>query len=70
MPKDVRSRILKKIEFYTQSGVTLRFAEALKDTAFGEFRFRIGDYRVIFDIDKKRKAIIVLAVGHRKDIYR
>ena len=31
------------------------------------FRLRVGDYRVIFDIIKD--AIIVLQVGHRKNIY-
>ena len=32
------------------------------------YRFRIGDYRVIFD--HTDVAIIVLRVGHRKDIYK
>jgi len=31
------------------------------------FRLRVGDYRVIFDII--RDAIIILKVGHRKNIY-
>jgi mRNA interferase RelE/StbE len=31
-------------------------------------RLRIGDYRVIFDEEPER--VIVLALGHRKDIYR
>ena len=35
-----------------------------------DYRVRIGDYRVIYEIDEKNKQIIILAVGHRKDIYR
>lgn len=33
------------------------------------FRFRVGDYRVIFDMDKNELLILVLKVGHRKNIY-
>lgn len=70
LPKDIHRLILQKITFYARSHTPLVFAKRLKDSAFGEFRFRIGDYRVVFDVDKKRNAIIVLAVGNRKDIYR
>jgi len=34
------------------------------------YRLRIGDYRVILDIDKGRLLILVLKVGHRKGIYK
>ncbi len=33
------------------------------------FRFRVGDYRVIFDMDKNKLLILVLKIGHRKNIY-
>jgi mRNA interferase RelE/StbE len=33
------------------------------------YRLRVGDYRVIMDIDKKRILILVLEVGHRRKIY-
>jgi len=35
---------------------------------FGTYRFRIGDYRVIFDIEDDQ--IIVLRIGHRREVYR
>ena len=34
------------------------------------WRIRAGDYRVIYEIDDDKKEIIVLDIGHRKDIYR
>ena len=46
----------------------LRFAEKLSDPILGEYRFRIGDYRVIFDIEGNE--IVVLRVGHRREIYK
>lgn len=68
LPKNVRQRIFRKIDFYCHTDNPLKFAESLKDAEFGEYRFRIGDYRVIFDLEKDK--IIILALGDRKDIYR
>ena len=46
----------------------LHYGEPLSDSALGSYRFRIGDYRVIFDIDGND--VVVLRVGHRKEIYK
>jgi mRNA interferase RelE/StbE len=46
----------------------LNHARKMVDPSLGNYRFRIGDYRVIFDIEGDE--IIVLRVGHRKEIYR
>lgn len=34
------------------------------------WRLRVGDYRVVYEIDDKAKTVTVLRVGHRKEIYR
>jgi mRNA interferase RelE/StbE len=45
--------------------------EALQGSRLGEFRkYRVGDYRVICKIEDDRLLILVLRVGHRKEIYR
>lgn len=36
----------------------------------GEWRARSGDYRVVYEIHDDRLLILVVAVGHRRDIYR
>jgi mRNA interferase RelE/StbE len=46
----------------------LRYVEKLTDFRLGAYRFRIGDCRVIFDIEDNE--IVVLRIGHRRDIYR
>jgi mRNA interferase RelE/StbE len=33
------------------------------------YRFRVGDYRVIFDMERDKLVILVLQIGHRKNIY-
>ena len=36
----------------------------------GEWRVRTGDYRIVYEIDDGVLVVLVLAVGHRRDIYR
>ena len=43
-------------------------SDKLSDPAIGTYRFRVGDYRVIFDIEGND--IVVLRVGHRREIYK
>ncbi len=35
-----------------------------------DWRIRVGDYRVIYEIDNRAKAIRVMLVRHRRDVYR
>ncbi len=46
----------------------LKHAKKLIHFSLGTYRFRIGEYRVIFDIEGQD--IIILRVGHRQSIYR
>jgi mRNA interferase RelE/StbE len=41
----------------------------LSSYALADFRFRIGKYRVLFDVDEKNKKILLFRVLHRKDAY-
>jgi len=45
----------------------LRFFERLSDRI--DYKLRVGDYRVIVDIDIKQKKIEVRLIGHRRNIY-
>jgi mRNA interferase RelE/StbE len=45
--------------------------KALRGSRLGEFwKYRVGDYRLICTIEDKRLVVLVLRVGHRKEIYR
>lgn len=46
----------------------LRHAERLAHTDLGSYRFRVGDYRVVFDL--LGEEIVILRVGHRREIYK
>jgi mRNA interferase RelE/StbE len=64
---DAQQRIITKLDKYCQSGKPLAFAHQLIDFRLGTFRFRMGDCRVIFDIDQQ--TLVIQAVGHRREIY-
>lgn len=34
------------------------------------WRIRVGDYRIVYDVDDEKRLVIVLQIGHRRDIYR
>ena len=36
----------------------------------GTYRIRQGNYRIIYEIEGKKLIVLILKVGHRKDIYR
>ena len=59
-------RIKRKLEKFKLS--PFQYGERLSTTELGSYRFRVGDYRVIFDVDGAN--LVILRVGHRREIYR
>ncbi|NQZ63038.1 type II toxin-antitoxin system RelE/ParE family toxin, partial [Crocosphaera sp.] len=42
----------------------------LKGEFAGKYRFRVGDYRVIYTIDDQKSEVIILLIIHRSQAYR
>jgi mRNA interferase RelE/StbE len=64
--RNTRERIRKSLERYVEAPFS--YARKMTDSTLGTYRFRIGEYRVIFDVEDDE--IVILRVGHRSDIYR
>ncbi|MEK6873490.1 MAG: type II toxin-antitoxin system RelE/ParE family toxin [Nanoarchaeota archaeon] len=64
LENSIARRIVKKIEELAENPFS-KDVKRLKGN--NDFRLRVGDYRVIFSIEKD--IIIILKVGHRKNIY-
>ncbi len=64
----LQKRIARKLKFYINHEDPLAFATKLVDSKDGNFRWRIGHYRVVFDV--KGNIIKLLRVQHRKDVYK
>lgn len=67
LPFLIQKRIVEKMRFYADQINPLKFAERLTDYREGEFRFRIGDYRIIFDVAKD--VIYILKIQKRDKAY-
>jgi len=63
---NTRTRILDAIREF--SADPMRHGKKLAHARLGEYRYRIGEYRVVFDLNSGE--IVILRVGHRRDIYR
>ena len=36
----------------------------------GHFRIRVGDYRIVYRVDGRRVVIVIVRIGHRREVYR
>lgn len=48
--REVQRRIVIKMRFYSSQKDSLKFAKRLTNPTEGQFRFRIGDCRLVFDV--------------------
>ena len=64
---DISNRILRRL-----SGLETnpRPADVKKLKGREGWRIRVGDYRVIYEINDSARQIIVVTIGHRRDVYR
>ena len=73
-------REFHKLDHQTQGRIASKIEE-LRDDPFppgvrkfyGEadhWRIRVGDYRMIYRIEKRRVVVVIVKIGHRRDIYR
>ncbi len=65
---EVQRVIIKKLDYFLTITNPLSFAKRLTHYGAGQYRFRIGDWRIVFDVAED--TIIVLDVGHRSEIYK
>jgi mRNA interferase RelE/StbE len=68
LPRDVTERIAGELR---NLGEDPRGPGAKKIVGSERFyRIRVGDYRIVYEVEDQSKRVIVMAIGHRKDVYR
>ena len=68
LPPHIKKRIKAKFEWFIAQQEPLDFAEHLTKPADAQYRYRVGVYRILFDVEGNN--IIVLLVQHRSEVYR
>jgi len=61
-------RIVKKLRWLAENVLQVKH-EALTGQWAGYYRWRIGDYRAIYELDHEGRILIVAIIGHRREIY-
>ena len=63
-----KQRIAEKVQFFLEQEDPLIYARQLVHSSIGSYRFRVGHYRIVFDINGD--TLQVVSIKHRKDVYR
>ena len=66
LPKKDRLRIIGVIELLGGNPLP---PKALKLKGRDGYRIRVGNYRIIYSFDSKQLTVLVIEIGHRKEIY-
>jgi mRNA interferase RelE/StbE len=69
LDKSIVRKILARIENYLAADPK-ELGKPLKGDFQGYWRYRWGDYRVIYKISEKEILILILRISHRKEVYR
>ena len=69
LDKSTRERILDKIQWLLEHVEEVRHKPLAAQWA-EVYRLRVGDYRVVYGIDRENGRIVVYAVGHRSEVYK
>lgn len=64
----VQKRIVKKLRFFLAQEDPVSFAKTLVNSKDGNYRWRIGHYRAVFDVNSS--IILLLRVQHRGQVYK
>ncbi|MDX2142897.1 MAG: type II toxin-antitoxin system RelE/ParE family toxin [Rhodospirillaceae bacterium] len=67
LPAPARERILKALDRLADDP---RASGNIKALHGGGYRLRVGDYRVLYVVKDDLLLVLVVKVGHRKDVYR
>jgi len=68
LPPHIKKRVKTKLEWFVVQDKPLDFAEHLTKPADAQYRYRVGVYRILFDVEGD--SIVVLLIQHRSEVYR
>lgn len=68
LSKDNKNRIRKAIEKKLATN-PIEFGKPLQYSLKGLRRLKVSDYRIIFKIEEEMKTVLIIEIGHRKEVY-
>ena len=68
LTSSIQKRIINKIKWLSENFDKINH-QSLKGNLSEFYKFRLGDYRIIYEFDLETKTIFIDRIGHRKEIY-
>ncbi|MBU1168188.1 MAG: type II toxin-antitoxin system RelE/ParE family toxin [Proteobacteria bacterium] len=68
IPKPEQNRIRQRIDSLAEQLPSVDTTKMKGDNPF--HKIRVGDYRIVYEIQNEVLVILIIKIGHRKDIYR
>lgn len=68
IPHKLINRVIEAVESLSKNPLPPRVRKIIGSVNL--YRLRVGDYRIIFEIDSKRKNVIIIYIRNRKDAYK
>ena len=69
--RSIRSEVFSYMqERIAQADSPRNFGKALRHDKFGLWRYRVRDFRIVCELQDARQVVLVVGVGHRRDVYR
>ncbi len=69
LDRSVAERIFKRVKWLAKNFDLIK-PEPLEGNWKGKFKFRVGDYRVVYTINRVESYLMVHLVQHRREVYR
>ena len=70
LDKQLQKRIIKLLDRVLKMGNPRTTGSALQGSLSGLWRYRVGDYRIICRIEDTHLVVLVISVGHRREVYK
>lgn len=69
LDKPIARRIVERLRWLAENLENIK-PKALKGDLSDLYKLREGDYRIIYEIVRKEKVVIIHSIGHRRDVYQ
>jgi mRNA interferase RelE/StbE len=69
LDKETGRRVARRIKWLAQNADKMKL-EGLTGELAGLFKLREDDYRIVYQVLRHEKAIVIHSIGHRREVYR
>ena len=70
LERPIRERLMDKLRWIGENALLLVHQPLKGEQWAGAYKYRAGDYRIIYTLDIEKQHLKVLKVGHRRDVYK